>query len=449
MDIEKMIANARTAQAQLETYSQEELDLLVKRIAKVVFDNAEVFAKMAVEESGMGTYESKVLKKKGKSRILWHSLKGKKSVGVLSDDPETGIIEIAKPVGIIGAIQPCTNPIVTPMANAMNAVKCGNAIIIAPHPRTVNCTQVYVDMIYKAWEGLKYPENIIQCFVPRNVEETQTLMKAVDVIVATGGPGMVKAAYSSGKPSFGVGPGNVQCILDRDISIPEAVEKIITGRTFDNGIICSGEQTIIYPGELKDSLYEELGKANCIILTEQADITKLERVLFADGHIHKDAVGKSPVYLAEKAGISVDPATKILMIPVDKENTSSLFRKEKMFPVIALFEYDDFQEAVDTAVYNLNIEGKGHSVSIHSHNPENITLFGKQAPVSRVVVNAVAATTAGGAFTNGLNPTSTLGCGSWGNNSISENFYYKHCMNVTRIARPIDGNIPSDDELWS
>ena len=449
MELEKLISNARKAQTELSSYSQEELDILVKRIAKVVFDNAELFAKMAVDESGMGSYESKVLKKKGKSRILWHSLRGKKSIGVLSDDPETGIIEIAKPVGIIGAIQPCTNPIVTPMANAMNAIKCANPIIIAPHPRTINCTSLYVEMIYEAWEGLKYPEHVIQCVVPKNITDTQDLMKAVDVIVATGGPGMVKAAYSSGKPSFGVGPGNVQCILDRDISIPEALEKIIVGRTFDNGIICAGEQTIIYPGETEELLYRELRKAKCHILDDERDIHKLEKVLFTDGHIDKDAVGKSLSFLAEKAGLSVDSQTKIIMIPVESNDKNSLFRKEKMFPIVSLFKYNKFEDAVDTAVNNLNIEGKGHTVSIHSDNKDHITYLGQRAPVSRVVVNAVSATTAGGAFTNGLTPTSTLGCGSWGNNSISENYYYKHCMNITRIARPIEGHIPSDEELWA
>jgi len=449
LNIPEMIKKARVAQKELESYSQEEIDLLVKLIGKVVFDNAPMFAKMAVEESSMGTYESKLAKKLGKSRILWNSLKGKKSIGVLSEDEEKGIIEIAKPVGVIGALQPCTNPIVTPMANAMNAVKCGNPIIIAPHPRTSNCTKVYIDMIYKAWEGIKHPDNIIQFLQPDSMDVVQELMSAVDVVVATGGPGMVKAAYSSGKPSFGVGPGNVQCLLDTGVSIKDSVEKIINGRVFDNGIICSGEQTIIYPKSVKDELYNELSLAQCHIIKDSGQIEKLKSVLFTDGHIDKNAVGKSAIFLAEKAGLSLPDTTKVILIPVSNDDSASLFRKEKMFPVIALFEYDSFDQAIDIALENLNIEGKGHTVCIHSNNSDHIRDLGLRAPVSRVVVNAICATTAGGAYTNSLNPTSTLGCGTWGNNSISENFYYKHCMNITRIALPIEGSAPTDEDLWA
>ena len=449
MSVNELINNARTAQKELETYSQVEIDILVKTIGKVVFDNAALFAEMAVNESGMGTYESKLAKKLGKSRIMWNSLKGKKSIGVLSNDPKTGITEIAKPVGIIGAIQPCTNPIVTPMANAMNAIKCANPIILSPHPRTFNCTKVFVDMIYKAWEGLKYPENVIQYIEPTNLEVIQEMISAVDVVVATGGPGMVKAAYSSGKPSYGVGPGNVQCLLDSGISVSHAIEKIVLGRTFDNGIICAGEQTVIYPKPMKEELYRELEKAHCHILKNKREISDLEKVLFTKGVINKDSVGKSVEYLVDKAGLSVEEGTKILMVPVSNNDKENLFRKEKMFPVIALFEYESFDDGLEIVLTNLEIEGKGHTVSIHSDNTAHIEKLGLCAPVSRVIVNAVSATTAGGAFTNGLNPTSTLGCGTWGNNSISENFYYKHCMNITRIARPVEGSAPSDEELWA
>lgn len=446
----RTISWARTAQDEIESYTQEEIDALVRGIARTVFDNAELFAKLAVEESGMGTIASKTLKKRGKARIMWNSLKGVKSIGVISRDEENGIIEIAKPIGVIGGVQPCTNPIVTPMANAMNAIKCRNAIIFTPHPRTINCSNVFLDKVYDYWSknNLTFPEHIIQMYQTTDVEDIRSFMGAVDMVVATGGPGMVKSAYSSGKPSYGVGPGNVQCIFDRSIDYSAALDKVITGRTFDNGIICAGEQSIIHPKEDRQQIESLLREKRCYIAESSQEITRLTDVLFQGEAISKEAVGKSVEWIAKQAKLSIPPETQMLLVRVDNEPHLRQYRKEKMFPVVALFSYDEFEDGVSTAIENLEIEGKGHTVSIHSSDQDHITTLGMMAPVSRIIVNAVSATTAGGAFTNGLNPTSTLGCGSWGNNSISENFYYRHCMNITRIAMPLERKIPDDEELW-
>ncbi len=448
-DIKGIINRSRAAMQAIENYSQEQVDALVKIIGKVVFDNAELFSRLAVEESGMGNYEDKLKKKYGKARILWHSLKGKKSVGILSRDEETGITEIAKPVGVVGAVQPCTNPIVTPMANAMAAIKGRNSIIVMPHPRTANCTKLFVDKVHDSWKHLGAPDDLLICVDNPSIEMTGELLKQVDVVVATGGPGMVKAAYSSGKPSFGVGPGNVQCIFDTGIDIKEAVSMVLVGRMFDNGIICSGEQSIIIPSEMRPDVENELRSQGVHIIQSEEEKAALAAYSFPNGHIAKEVVGQSIDRIAENAGIRIPEGTKVLAVGVDNADTTNVFRKEKMFNAIALFSYDSFQEALDIVDHNLSIEGKGHSVSIHSQNTEHIEQLGISVKASRVIVNAVCATTNGGSFTNGLGPTSTLGCGSWGNNSISENFTYKHLLNITRIALPLKNvHIPSDEELW-
>jgi succinate-semialdehyde dehydrogenase len=448
--IRNLVSMARTAQKRFENdFDQERVDAIVRNIAKVVYLGAEKWAKLALEETGMGNYEDKVQKKKAKARIMWSSLRGKKSMGIISRDETTGIVEIAKPVGVVGAAQPCTNPIVTAMANCMAALKGKNAIIIAPHPRAVTCTSLAVKEWRDAIRQSGAPEDILQILENSSVERTSELMRSVDVIVATGGPAMVKTAYSSGKPSYGVGPGNVQCILDRGINIADAVAKIITGRTFDNGIVCSGEQSVIVPHELYQDLVLELKKQNVFVVEAQNEREKLVKVLFPDGKIDKNLIGQPALRLAEKAALRVPSETVMIAVLDDERDKKSLLRHEKMFPVVTVFCYETLDQALAIVEDNLAIAGKGHSVVIHSQNRENIERVGLIATVSRVIVNAPCSTTVGGSFKNGLGATSTLGCGTWGNNSISENFTYKHLLNITRIAYVIPSQrIPSDDELF-
>ena len=258
--IQKLIDKAQEAQKVLETYDQEKIDEIVKVIAKVVFDNAEPLAKMAVEETRMGVYEHKILKNQGKARILWNHIKGKKSVGILRYIEEEGLVEIAKPMGVVGAVTPCTNPIVTPMCNAMFAIKGRNAIIIAPHPRAKKCAKRMTELYQAEFAKMGVPKNIFQSIEEPSIELTNLLMKNADVVIATGGMGMVKAAYSSGRPSFGVGAGNIQCIIDRGMDFSEVVPKVIFGRVFDNGIICSGEQTAIIHKDDFDAVIKEFIK---------------------------------------------------------------------------------------------------------------------------------------------------------------------------------------------
>lgn len=444
-----LIANARKAQKELEKCNQEQIDSYVRAIGKVVYDNAEPYAKMAAEESRMGVYEDKIAKNKGKSKIIWNSLKGVPSVGVVERNPETGITVVARPVGVVGAITPCTNPIVTPMCNAMFAIKGRNTIIVAPHPRTKKCNKVVIDAMNEALAKLGAPANIIQTIEEPSIEASSELMKGVDVVVATGGAGMVKSAYSSGKPAYGVGPGNVQCIIDTDADITECVPKIIAGRKFDNGIICSGEQTVIAQADQYDAIMAEFKKNGAVLITDAAEKAALREALFPGGVMNKDLVGQSVQKIAAAAGLNVPEGTPVILVEADGYGKDDLFSKEKMCPVISTYKYSTFEEAVTIARANLDVEGKGHSVSIHSNNREHLEYAGETIEVARVLVNQICSTMNGGAFTNSLTPTTTLGCCSWGNNSISENFGFKHLINYIRIAENLPNKaVPTDEEVW-
>ncbi len=448
--IVEMIAKAREAQAIFERdFDQKRTDQVVRAIGKVVFDNAEMLAKEAVEETRMGVYEDKVAKNKGKSKGVWYDLKGKQSMGILSVDPVTDLITILKPVGVVAAITPTTNPIVTPMSKTMFALKGKNAIIVAPHPRSKKCSSHTVALINEAIAKFGVPQNLVQCIEEPSIELTQELMKAVDVVLATGGMPMVKSAYSSGKPSYGVGAGNVQVIIDRGVDYNKAAATIIQGRIFDNGIICSGEQSFIYPKEDREKILDAF-KSNGAYIVPDADHDKMVNALFVDGKIAGDVVGQSVKFIADKAGITVPDGTRVLVVEAHGVAQADLISKEKMCPVLAAFPYDKFEEAIDIARTNLHFEGNGHSAGVHSNNEEHIRMVGMGLTVSRVVVNAPVSTTAGGAMASGLACTNTLGCGTWGNNTLSENLTYKHLLNTTRVARLSPKvHIPTDEELWA
>ncbi len=448
-EIQKMVANARKAQAIYEKhFDQEDVDAVVKLVTRTIFDNAEELAKAAVEETQMGVYEDKVAKNRNKSKGVWYDLKGKKSMNILSIDKDTNLIEIAKPIGVVAGITPMTNPVVTPMSKIAFALKTRNAIIIAPHPRAKKCSSLAVKKILEAIAQMEVPEGMVQVIEEPSLEKTKALMELCDVVVATGGMPMVKSAYSSGKPSFGVGAGNVQVILDRNIEYDLAAGKVVTGRSFDNGIICSGEQSFIYPREHRDEIMDAFRKHGAYIATEE-EREKIINTIFEDGHTSKEVVGQSAMFIARKAGINVPDGTKVIVVEAHGVGHKDPICKEKMCPVLAALPYQYFDEAIEIAQTNLSLEGNGHTAGIHSNSQANIIKAGTDISVSRLIANAICATTAGGSIQNGLPVTNTLGCGSWGNNSISENFTYKHLLNITRIA-PLSVRIPvpSDEEIW-
>ena len=450
-EIAELVAKARVAQAVFENFSQEQVDAVVRDIGKYVYDNAELLARMAVDETGIGNYEDKVTKKKGKARAIWNSLKGKKSRGIIDEDAESNLIYVAKPMGVVGAVTPITNPVVTPMCNGMFALKTGNAVIFAPHPKAQKCAEHLTDAFMDIVRSHGGPEDLIQVVRNGSIAKTQQLMETVDVVVATGGGAMVKSAYSSGKPSFGVGAGNVPVIIDRGVVLGAAVDKIITGASFDNGIICSHEQFVLAPQEAFDetvALFTASGKV--WYTDDEAQIQALRDVVFPGGHLNKDVVGISAREVGAMAGIDVPASARLIMLPAKGAGEHDILAREKLCPVIAILPYETFEDAVQKAKANLLVEGAGHSAALHSQDDAHIRHAGLELPISRLVVNQPSSLTAGGSLTNGFAPTTTLGCGSWGGNSISENLDFKHLMNVSRIGQIIEGKVvPTDEEIWA
>ncbi|MFA5612363.1 MAG: aldehyde dehydrogenase family protein [Anaerolineaceae bacterium] len=395
--INDLIIKSRQALKEFEKYNQKETDEIVKTIGRVIFDNAEELARLAIEETGMGVYKDKVEKNKGKAKTIWNDLKDKKSVGIIDRNETTGIIKIAKPMGVVAAIMPTTNPIVTMMSNAMFALKGRNSIIIAPHPRAKKCNYQTVELVNRALEKLNAPKNLIQTVGEPSIELSNELMKHADVVIATGGSNMVKAAYSSGKPSYGVGPGNVQVIVDKGINIKEVVPKIISGRIFDNGIICSGEQSVILHEDDYDLAIEEFKNNSCYYIKNPCKKEAIVKILFPDEKMmNKDAVGKSPYELGVMSDIPIPKDTKAILVEACGIGKEDLICKEKMCPVLAVFRYKRFEDAVLIAQTNLELEGKGHTAGIYSNNIKNIEYVGNNLSVSRLVVNQPTSTTAGG-----------------------------------------------------
>jgi succinate-semialdehyde dehydrogenase len=449
--VEELVAAARAAQRVFESFSQAQVDAIVKGIGKYVYDNAEMLARMAVDETGIGVYEDKILKNKGKARVIWNSLKDKKSRGIIGEDEDANLVFVAKPMGVVGAVTPVTNPIVTPMCNAMFALKTGNAVIFAPHPKAERCTTLLTEAFMDVVRSNGGPENLVQTIRNGSIETTQELMKMVDVVVATGGGAMVKSAYSSGRPSYGVGAGNVPVIIDRDVNLKEAAEKVVIGAAFDNGIICSHEQFVLTPDEKYAdtvSAFEATGKV--WFTDDEAHVQKLRDVVFPGGRLNKDVVGRSASEIGRMAGLDVPSSARIILIPARGAGTADVLAKEKLCPVVAILPYKTFSEAVAQAKANLLVEGAGHSAALHSNDEAHIREAGVELPVSRLVINQASSLTAGGSLTNGFAPTTTLGCGSWGGNSISENLDYKHLMNVSRIGKVIaNKKVPTDAEIWA
>lgn len=444
-----IIERARKAQKEFEAYSQEQVDQVVKAVGKAVYDNGEELARMAIDETKMGDYNDKVMKNKGKAMAVWNYLKGKKSVGILNYIEEEGLVEVGKPMGIIGAVTPVTNPIMTPMHNTMIALKGRNAIVICPHPSAKNCGVKTVECINKYLKEIGAPEYLVQVVEEPTLHVSSLVMKMTDVCISTGGPGMVGAAYSSGKPAFGVGAGNCQCLIDEDADIKDAVPKIIRGRIYDNGVLCTCEQSIIYPEDKHDEIINTFKEQGAYYISDPTEVTSLRNTLFPDGALNKSCVGLSVFKIAQAAGIKVKEDTKLLIVKVDAPGRVDAFAKEKLFPVLAAYQYKTWEEGVAIVNANLDYEGKGHSMVMHSFTKKNIEYAAENIPVSRFLVNGIGSSGLGGAYTNGLAPTGTLGCGSWGNNSISENLSYKHLINISRIAYTnADAHIPTPEEIW-
>jgi succinate-semialdehyde dehydrogenase len=447
-EFKQMLNSARIAQRAFAECTQEQVDAVVRAVGKAVYDHAEELAIDTVDETGMGNVPDKTLKNQVKAKNVWHYLKDKKSVGIIEAKNDDGMVTVAKPVGVVGAVTPTTSPAMTILCNVMFALKGANAIVIAPHPRAKNVSARTVELINSAIGGLGAPEHLVQCIAEPSIELTNELMATVDVLVATGGPAMVTAAYSSGKPSFGVGAGNVQTIIDRGVDYRAAADKIIRGRAFDNGIICSGDQSIIAPEQDFRDVIDAFEAQGAFYVEDQEVVDRFRKVIFDQGTNTPQTIGQSVQTIAHLAGVEIPVDTRAIILK-SNDRVDDPLRSEKMCPVLSAFAYQDLDDAIDIARTNLEIKGKGHTCVIHSDIEAHINKIALSLPVSRIAVNEPGSLSVGGTLKNGFIPTGTLGCGSWGNNSISDNFNYEHMINKQRIGfTQHDKVVPTDDQIW-
>ena len=448
---ERMLARVREAQKVFATYTQEQVDKIFRAAAMAANLQRIPLAKMAVEETGMGVVEDKVIKNHYAAEYIYNAYKNTKTCGVIEEDPAYGTKKIAEPIGVIGAVIPTTNPTSTAIFKTLIALKTRNGIIISPHPRAKKVGSRTVELMNEALDKLGMPKNLIQIIKEPTMELSAGLMKTVDLCICTGGPGLVKVAYSSGKPALGVGQGNVQVLVDRDVDYDEVAKMVIAGRTFDNGVLCTCEQNVICPKDKVDEMVAALRANGAYYIDNQADADKVRNSAFPDGVFNKEWTGTTIQQMADLAGLEGIPEdTKVLVCCTKGYARQEVLAKEKLFPMLALFTYDTWEECMEIARANLEMEGMGHSVVIHSNNTEHIEAVPTVVNVSRYAVNQVGGTALGGAMDNGLNPTTTLGCGTWGNNAISENLWFTHLMNVSRISYKVpDMYIPTDEEIWA
>jgi succinate-semialdehyde dehydrogenase len=447
--VDDMIQKARAAQVAWEEAGQKQIDAVVREIGKAVYDNAEMLARLTVEETQTGNYEDNLKQDKRKAGIIWQSLKRRKSVGVVRRDKQTGLVEIAKPIGVVAAILPMTIPVTNFMSNAMFSVKARNAIIAAPHPKSVKTVATTLSLVLAALEKFDVPDDLIQCLNQPSIELTKELMSKADVVVATGGMPMVKSAYSSGKPAYGVGPGNVQCIIDRKVDIEEVVPKIVDGRAFNNGLPCACEQAVMVHKEDFREVLQSFLRHKAAFVEDGAVIRKLADALYVDGVLNRECMGISALQLAERIGINVPKDTRILLVRADPNGTAEELRKEKLCPVTLIYTYSTFEDAVEMVNSNILLQGRGHSVAIHSNDEKHIEALAMAIPVTRIIVNQCATTSAGGSFMNGFGATTTLGTGFWGNTALNGNLDFTNLLNYTKIGYPPAGaRVLSDEEIW-
>ncbi|MDA2074078.1 bifunctional acetaldehyde-CoA/alcohol dehydrogenase [Bacillus cereus] len=435
--VNTLVENGKEALKALESYTQEQVDHIVHEMALSGLDQHMPLAKMAVEETGRGVYEDKCTKNIFATEYIWHSIKKDKTVGIIHEDPHEEVIEIAEPVGVVAGVTPVTNPTSTTMFKAIIAMKTRNPIIFAFHPSAQRCSVAAAKILRDAAIKAGAPENCIQWIEKPSVEATKRLMnhEGVALVLATGGAGMVKSAYSTGKPALGVGPGNVPCYLEKSAHVKRAVNDLILSKTFDNGMICASEQAIIVDKEIYNSVKKEMQDNNCYFVTEEERI-KLEKLVINENTcaVNSDIVGKSAHYIASLVGIKVPEDTKILVAEIKGVGTEYPLSREKLSPVLACIKANSQEEGFKYCEEMLNLGGLGHSAVIHSTNKEVQKQFGLRMKACRLIVNSPSAQGGIGDIYNAFIPSLTLGCGSYGKNSVSQNVTATHLINVKRLA---------------
>ena len=426
----------RRAQREFAKFTQEQVDHIFFEAAMAANKARIPLAKMAVEETGMGVMEDKVIKNHYASEYIYHAYRNTKTVGVLEEDPAFGIKKIAEPIGLVAAVIPTTNPTSTAIFKALLCLKTRNAILISPHPRAKKCTAEAARIVYEAAVKAGAPEGIIGCIEFPSLELTGELMHEADIILATGGPGMVHAAYSSGKPALGVGAGNTPVIIDESADIKLAVNSIIHSKTFDNGMICASEQSVTVLDGIYDEVRAEFERRGCYFLKGD-ELDKVRHTILINGALNAKIVGQSAHTIAQLAGVDVPEETKILIGEVESVELSEEFAHEKLSPVLAMYHAKDFDEALDKAEKLVCDGGHGHTASLYIHpaQKEKIMKHAERMEACRIVINTPSSFGGIGDLYNfKMAPSLTLGCGTWGSNFVSENVGVKHLLNVKTVA---------------
>lgn len=425
---------AKDAQLEFKHFTQQQVDKVVKAMADAGYANAEHLAKMACDESGFGKIKDKITKNQFSTKSVWESIKDLKTVGVISSEANGKVLKIAEPMGVVAALIPSTNPTSTAMFKAIISLKSRNGMVASPHPRTPKSTAEALRIIHEAAVKAGAPIGLIQCMSIPTMEGTDALMhdKNIAVILATGSTQMVKAAYSSGVPAYGVGAGNVPAFIDRTANYKKAVADILYGTTFDNGTLCSSEQSMIVDRPIREKVIEEAKLLGGYFVTEEEKL-KLGKAILRDGRINPEIVGKEAVWIANYAGFTVPDSTRVLIAECSIVGKAEPLSVEKLSPILAFYTVDGWLEGCHKCIDLLTFGGIGHTMVIHSNDTEIIMKFALEKPAFRILVNTVSSIGAVG-VTTGLTPSLTLGPGTWGGSIVSENVSAKHLMNIKCLA---------------
>ncbi|MFI3256456.1 MAG: aldehyde dehydrogenase family protein [Psittacicella sp.] len=438
-DLHQLIKEVKEAQEIYSTFTQEQVDKIFKAVALAASENSLLLAEEAVKETKMGIIEDKVIKNKFSSDFIYNIFKDEKTCGVIYNSPDHKTIKIADPMGVICAIIPTTNPTSTAIFKALLALKTRNGIIFSPHPKAKNCTDHASKIMLEAAIKAGAPKNIIGWIDEPSMELSHEIMthKDIALILATGGPSMVKAAYSSGTPAIGVGSGNVPVIIDESADIQKSIEQIFASKTFDNGVVCASEQAVIALDKVYSKIKEEIKLLGGYILNDK-EKDQVAKVLFIDGNLNAKIVGQSASHIAQMAGFKVPENTKVLVGEGDFVTPGNVFAHEKLSPVLGLFKASTFENAIEQASLMLEIGGMGHTSGLHIDqyaHQDKVEYFSKKMKTGRILINMPTTHGAIGYLEEfEIAPSMTLGCGSWGKNSVSENVEPKHLLNIKTIA---------------
>lgn len=452
--VTRIIERARVAQEYFSTLDQNRIDEAVLAVGWAIMEpeRNRQLAEKSVSDTGMGNVPDKIRKNHRKTLGLLRDLDGLQTTGVIRSDPESGISEIARPVGVVAAITPSTNPGATPANKIINAIKCGNAVIVAPSPKGAGTSAMLLAFIHEEFDRIGIPRDLVQMLpTPISKLATSTLMQQADLVVATGSQANVRMAHTSGTPAFGVGAGNVTTIVDSSADLSEAASLIRQSKTFDNATSCSSENSVIILAPVYDAMLQALKQEGGMLL-EESGKRQLQDLMWRDGKLTPAASGKKAGEILQSAGIAAasnSDAIRFLMVEESGFGPEHPFSGEKLAPVLTVYKAQDFSDAAAIAAKIYDYMGAGHSIGLHSSDPEQARQLGLTLPVSRVIVNQAHCFATGGNFDNGLPFSLSMGCGTWGGNSFSDNMNYRHYLNITRVVETIPVREPLPETLFS